>query len=584
MKMLKDIVFLIGETRKHLFKVVIFLAAMEVGRIVGNEFFVRLVDIVVETIEISWLLMSGWLGVSLINWWLDAGADYNIIKLLVGVEYLVPMRSLRHLVTLSMRFFSEEGTGKLAKRIEQGADGLARLLESFCWELVSSSLQLVITTVYLTVILWQWGAILVITAVLFIALTFWLDKLKSKLRKRRYDLYELTGHLLFQILQNMAIVKAFAKEDAEVTRYEALRDEIRKLSLREFRYEVYFNVVRGSLISLTLGGIFYVGVVAISGGLLKVGSIIGAMGLATAALFSLFRLTRIFIRFMDNYEAISRVVKFLRETPDILDAPDVLEIESLTGAVEFENVHFSYATEGEEDDKDCLTNINFSVPEGKTVAIVGPSGSGKTTMINLLMRFMDPTQGTVRVGGYDIKELSQASYRKQLSVVLQDTLLFDRTLKENVTQGLDEPEYQGVGDDVWTALSQAHATDFVSALSGGKGLDTMIGEKGVKLSGGQRQRVAIAAALIRKPVVLILDEATSSLDTQSEKAIQDAMKELQRQGATTIFIIAHRLSTIREADIIMVLDEGKLVQMGSHDELLKEESGLYTKMVGVQTV
>jgi len=130
-----------------------------------------------------------------------------------------------------------------------------------------------------------------------------------------------------------------------------------------------------------------------------VGSIIGAIGLATAALFSLFRLTRIFIRFMDNYEAISRVVKFLRETPDILDAPDVLNIKSLTGEVEFENVHFSYTAEGEAEDQDCLTNINFSVPAGKTVAVVGPSGSGETTMINLLMRFMDPTEGIVKVGG-----------------------------------------------------------------------------------------------------------------------------------------------------------------------------------------
>ena len=584
MKMIKDVIYLIGEIRKHFPKIIMFLILLEFGRVVGNEFFVRLIDSVVETPAIPWLLVFGWLGVSLISWWFDAGADYAIIKMLVGVEYLVPMRSLRHLVTLSMQFFSDQGTGKLAKRIERGADGLVMLLESFFWELASSSIQFIITAVYLTFVLKEWGIVLGGAAVVFILLTAWLDRLKRKLRKRRHDLYEITGHLLFQIMQNMAVIKAFAKEQPEVERYESSRAEIKSISVREFRYEVYFNILRGSLITLTLGGILYLGVNAISAGVLMVGSIVGAMNLATAALFSLFRLTRILTRFMDNYEAISRVVSFLREVPEIVDEPNAIEVGALSGDVTFENVHFAYNHQDAEEDQNSLDGVSFNVPAGKTVAIVGPSGSGKTTLINLLLRFMDPTRGAVMVGGHDLRFLSQASYRKYLSVVLQDTLLFDRTLGENIKQGLDDPDYPGVELDIWGALEQAHATEFVHELPGGLGLDTEIGEKGVKLSGGQRQRVAIATALIRKPVLLILDEATSSLDTQSELAIQRAMKGLQKQGDTTIFVIAHRLSTIRDADIIMVLDGGKLVQMGSHEELLDCKEGLYAQMVGVQSV
>ncbi|RJR28018.1 ABC transporter ATP-binding protein [candidate division WWE3 bacterium] len=583
MKMLKDVLFLLGESRKHLYRIVVFIFAMEVGRVAGNEFFVRLVDNVVETSQIMWVLMFGWIGVSLINWWFDGGADYYIVKMLVGVEYVVPLRSLKHLVTLSMRFFSDAGTGKVAKKIEQGADGLARLLESFSWEVVSSTIQITVTTVYLTTVLKEWGIVLIITAVIFICLTLWLDKLKRGLRKRRYDLYEICGHLLFQIMQNMAIVKAFAKEEAEVTRYEAVRSEIHDTSLKEFRYEMWFNILRGSLISVTLGVIFYLGVRGISAGEVKVGSIVGAMNLATASLFSLFRLTRILIRFMDNYEAISRTVEFLREVPDVIDVQNAIEVSSLAGDVVFDHVHFSYGHEGDKD-RECLVDISFSVPAGKTVAIVGPSGSGKTTLISLLLRFMDPTSGVIKVGGHDIRMLTQSSYRKHLSVVLQDSLLFDRTLGDNVAGGLDVSDYTYVEDDIWDALHQAHAADFVKTLPGGKALGTMIGERGVKLSGGQRQRVAIAAALIRRPVVLVLDEATSSLDTQSERAIQKAMRNLQSKGETTIFVIAHRLSTVREADIIMVLNEGRLVQMGSHEELLGEEDGLYAQMVGVQNV
>jgi len=197
---------------------------------------------------------------------------------------------------------------------------------------------------------------------------------------------------------------------------------------------------------------------------------------------------------------------------------------------------------------------------------------------------MDPTSGVIKVGGYDIKRLTQDSYRRHLSAVLQDALLFDRTLGENVAGGLDVTDYAQVEGEIWNALTQAHAVDFVKALPGDQELSTMIGERGVRLSGGQRQRVAIAAALIRKPVILVLDEATSSLDTQSERAIQRAIRDLQKAGKTTIFVIAHRLSTIRDADMIVVLNEGRLVQIGSHDELVQEASGLYAQMVGVQNV
>ncbi len=583
MNILRDIFFLIGEAKQYFVKIILFVIGMELCRIIGNEFFVTLVNGVVETSTILWPFFIAWLAMALLNWLLDGGADYFVVKLIAGVGYIVPMKSLRHLTTLSMKFFSDAGTGKVAKRIEQGANGLTNLLESFCWEALTSSIQCVITLIYLGWVLLPWGVVLVITSFLLVLATLMLDSFKRLMRKERYDLYESSSHLLFQIMQNIALVKAFAKEEGEIKRYDAMRGRIHDLSIKEFRFEVFFNILRGSIISIALGVVFYIGVSSVSIGLIKVGSIFGAMGLATAALLSLSRLMRIFVRFMDNYEAISRVIEFLKQTPDIVDAPDAIQVDHLQGDIIFDRVHFSYKNPKSEIG-DCLVDISFRVPAGKTVAIVGPSGSGKTTLINLLLRFMDPTSGNIYVGDHDIRDLTQDSYRKNLSVVLQDTLLFDRTLGENVAGGLEVVDYRDVSQDIWHALSQAHADDFVKKLADEDALATMIGEKGIKLSGGQRQRVAIAAALVRRPVILILDEATSSLDTQSEKAIQLAMRDLQSKGDTTVFVIAHRLSTIRDADLIMVLEEGRLVQMGSHTDLMKQHSGLYAQMVGVQHV
>lgn len=580
MKFLRSVELLLGKYKKYLGWIFCFIVAMEVLRVLTNALFAGMITSLAGQTELSLLVLGGWFALSLISWLFDGINDYTILKLLISVEYSVPLKALRHLVLLSMRFFANCGTGKIAKRIEKGADGLGRLLEAFSWEVVSSVIQFVITTTYLTLIFGWWGLILIVMAPIFLGLTLWLDHFKKALRKERHDLYETSGHLLFQIMQNIGLIKAFAQEDTEVSRYEVVRRKIYDVSIKEFRYEIIFNVLRGILISVTLGAILYMGSIGIAADQIQVGDVAAAMGLATAASFSLFRFTRIFVRFMDHYEAIQRVVAFLEEQPDIVDDEGTIEVSDLSGDVVFENVCFSYnGGEG-----DCLEDISFTVPAGKMVAVVGPSGSGKTTLIHLLMRFMDPRTGVIKVGGYDLRTISQCSYRGHLSVVLQDTLLFDRTLGANVVEGLGVDDYASVEDDVWDALMRSHAVDFVRELPGGDELATLIGERGVKLSGGQRQRVAIAMALIRKPVILILDEATSSLDTQSERAIQEAMRDLQREGKTTIFVIAHRLSTVRHADTILVLDKGKLIQSGSHEELMQEESGLYAQMVGAQTM
>ncbi len=362
--------------------------------------------------------------------------------------------------------------------------------------------------------------------------------------------------------------------------YEKVLSKIFDISLKEFRFDAVFNLLRNSLITVTLVSIFYLGAKGVIDRTVMVGDVVVAMNLATAASMSLFRLTRIYVRIMDNYEAISRVVTFLDVVPDVVDAENAQKLSQMNGQVEFRDVSFSYKTPDGNGSGDCLKGISFNILAGQTVGIVGPSGSGKSTLMNLLLRFMDPTSGQVLIDGIDIKTVTQQSLRSYMAVVLQDNVLFDRELGANVAEGLDVTDYKDVEPEIWRALNEAYAHQFVTELPGKIG--TVVGERGIKLSGGQRQRIAIARALIKEPKILIMDEATSSVDTESERMIQLALAQRQTQRNATVFIIAHRLSTVRNADVILVLDGGELVQMGSHEQLLHQEGSVYANMVSIQ--
>jgi ATP-binding cassette subfamily B protein len=274
--------------------------------------------------------------------------------------------------------------------------------------------------------------------------------------------------------------------------------------------------------------------------------------------------------------AIAKGLSSVRSLSEVLESPDLeinqgkIEVKDVVGQIEFDCVEFTYPT----NHKPSLTDISFSATPGRMIALVGPSGSGKSSLVNLVIGFLRPTAGRITLDGKDMQALDLRTMRKHLSVVPQESVLFDGTIFENIAYGLSDVHL----DDVEQALKAANAWDFVSAFD--LGVNTIVGERGARLSGGQRQRLAIARALIRNPRILILDEATSALDSESEKLIQSALKNLMSNRTT--FVVAHRLSTIKEAHLILVLDEGRIVQSGRHDEL-RNVAGLYQRLCDAQS-
>ncbi|WKL49142.1 ABC transporter transmembrane domain-containing protein [Flavobacterium pectinovorum] len=478
-----------------------------------------------------------------------------------------------NLVKLPMSFYSQKRVGELNSRIS--AD-ISQLQDTFTTTIAEFLRQLILIiggfvilgniSPKLTLMMLAIVPVVAVAAVVF-------GRFIRKYGKKTQDKVAESQVIVEETLQGISNVKAFANEWYEIQRYKNKIKEIVKIAIKGGQYRGYF----ASFIILCLFGcvvavVWYGITLTIKGEVEGVGDLISFVLYTTFIGASFGGIAEMYAQIQKAVGATERVFELLEETPeDIKASPKASTLEKIKGNVSFNNVAFSYPSRKE---VQVLKEVNFKAEFGQKIAIVGPSGAGKSTISSLLLRFYDITSGEILVDGKNIYDYDLENLRGNMSIVPQDVILFGGTIRENIAYG--KPD--ATNEEIMLAAKQANALNFVEGFP--EKFETLVGERGVKLSGGQRQRIAIARALLKNPSILILDEATSSLDSESEKLVQEALEVLM-EGRTSI-IIAHRLSTIRNADKILVLDNGKITEEGTHQELINLENGIYKNLSNLQ--
>lgn len=478
-----------------------------------------------------------------------------------------------NLVKLPMSFYSQKRVGELNSRIS--AD-ISQLQDTFTTTIAEFLRQLILIiggfvilgsiSPKLTLMMLAIVPIVAVAAVIF-------GRFIRKYGKKTQDKVAESQVIVEETLQGISNVKAFANEWYEIQRYKNKIKEIVKIAIKGGQYRGYF----ASFIILCLFGcvvavVWYGITLTIKGEVEGVGDLISFVLYTTFIGASFGGIAEMYAQIQKAVGATERVFELLEEVPEAINANQKgTLIEKIKGNVSFKNVAFSYPSRKE---VEVLKDVNFTAEFGQKIAIVGPSGAGKSTISSLLLRFYDITSGGILVDGKNIYDYDLENLRGNMSIVPQDVILFGGTIRENIAYGKPDASEE----EIMLAAKQANALNFVEGFP--EKFETLVGERGVKLSGGQRQRIAIARALLKNPSILILDEATSSLDSESEKLVQEALEVLM-EGRTSI-IIAHRLSTIRNADKILVLDNGKITEEGTHQELINLENGIYKNLSNLQ--
>jgi len=486
-----------------------------------------------------------------------------------GVVADVRKHIYEHLQRLSLRFYEDKQTGQLMSRVINDSDLFEQLISHAIPDVLVNVITLVGVSAVLFTLNWQLTLISMIPIpFVVVSLKIYAARVRPAFRERQKELGDLNA-MLNDNLQGIREIKAFTREDTEKVRIGEKIDRYRTSLLSALKLMATFQPFVDFTSSLgVLIVIFFGGRLALQG-ILPVEDLV--------AFFLYLELFYQPVRGLSNaWEAIQgslagadRVGELLIEEPEVQSGVDVRKIDGrVQGAIQFQEVGFQYNS-----DVSVLENINLDVPAKTVVALVGPTGVGKSTLVSLIPRFYDVCQGSITLDGIDIRTITLDDLRKQISIVLQDVFLFHGTVRENIQFGRPGASEQ----EIMAAAKVANAHEFIIQLQ--NGYDTMIGERGIKLSGGQKQRLSIARAVLKDAPILILDEATSSVDTETELLIQQALERLMR-GRTT-FIIAHRLSTVRNADIIVVLEGKQIIEMGTHEDLLAEQ-GLYWRLYSIQ--
>ena len=477
----------------------------------------------------------------------------------------VGLKTFRHLHSLSLRFHLDRQTGGLSRAIERGVKGIEFLLTFMLFNIVPTLLEITMVCGILWAVFDIWYAVVtLVTVSLYIAFTFSVTEWRMKFRRQMNEMDSKANTRAIDSLLNYETVKYFGNEEHEASRFDRALRRYEDAAVRSKTTLALVNIGQGFIIATGLTLVMTMAGYDIQSGTMTVGGFV----MVNTYLMQLFQplnflgfVYREIKQSLTDMEAMFRLTAEQREVTDAEGAPDLV---AHGGTVTFRDVKFGYGP-----DREILKGLSFEVPAGKTVAIVGPSGAGKSTISRLLFRFYDVTDGAIEIDGQDIRSITQASLRKSIGIVPQDTVLFNDSIFYNIAYG--RPGASPVEIEAAAKLASIH--DFVMSLP--EGYNTSVGERGLKLSGGEKQRVAIARTILKSPAIFLFDEATSALDSHTEKAIQRSLAEVSADHTT--LTIAHRLSTIVDADEIIVLRDGAIAERGRHHDLL-DRDGIYAGM------
>jgi ATP-binding cassette subfamily B protein len=558
----------LGPYKKQLGVVGVFVLLGTVANLAEPLFIAAIIDQGVMNKDIP--LIVGLVGIllvfRLIAWAAGFARIHRINIVSQGVLHDMRSELFMHINKLSLRFYDNRPVGKIMSRVTSDIGSINELLNGGLTMIIAEGLSLIGIMVIMLAINWQ------LALACFAALPFfWLifGSLRNKVETTWTNVRKSASNMnanLNESVNGVRVTQAFNRQEKNIERFGRVNEWNRNANVRAVKLDNLIWPLFDLVGVMGTALLIYVGATQLIAGLVTIGIITAFIQYLWRFWAPISALSRVYSQVLSAMASAERVFEFLDTAPEVQDAPNARPLPPIQGAVTFEDVHFKY----EVTSKSALRGVSLNVQPGQTVAIVGPTGAGKTTIINLVMRFYDPTEGVVRIDGHDLRMVTLASLREQVSLVLQDPFIFSGTIRDNIKYG----NLNATQEQIEAAAQAVGLDSFISKMK--EGYDYQVEERGGRLSLGQRQLVSFARALLADPRILILDEATSSVDTQTERLIQQALRVLLK--GRTAFVIAHRLSTVRDADVILVMRDGQIAEQGNHDELMALH-GLYYKLV-----
>jgi len=532
----------------------------------------ELVDVVEINKDLDLLNQMAWTIALLFLLQMLFSTAHNYLYDITEKRVITDLRKIifNHLHTLSTSFFVKRRTGEIMSRMTNDVTTIEGVITDVPATLLQQSIRLVGGIIIVIVMNWKLTFMILVLAPVMVLFAKTFGKKLKSLSREIQDKLATSTTIIEENISGMPLVKSFVRQDQEIARFDGAVEDSFQSAKKRVKISAFFGPMIGFIAFITALALLWYGGREVIAGTLSPGEMVAFILYAVIIAGPMGSFARLYTRIQEGLGASERIFEILDTEPEVQDAPNAAPMPNIAGKVEIKNLHFHYR-----EDQEVLKGLNFCVEPGEMVALVGPSGAGKTTLVQLLHRFYDPVSGEILVDGQNIRDIQMTSYWQQIGLVPQETLLFGGTIEENIRFAKEGATL----DEIQEAARGANADTFINECP--DGYQTIVGEKGIRLSAGQRQRIAIARAILKNPRLLILDEATSSLDNESEKLIQEALERLM-QGKTS-FVIAHRLSTIHNADKILVLDKGQIVETGTHQELM-DHKGLYQYLYNLKAL